>query len=191
MKIFGAIGLNGSGKDEVVKYLQQGYNVPLISVGHIVREIAREQGLPINRDNLHRISRERIDEFGKEYFMNLVVAKIGQNGWRNAGITGIRTPEDIRYLKEQYNSDFILFHVFVRSVRLRYERTHKRAKARDPKTYDAFLEQDREEERMFHIDEASSMADYSLNNSGSLESLHKQIDEIIETENFELEKGKN
>jgi dephospho-CoA kinase len=38
MKIFGAVGLNGSGKDEVVKYPQREYNTPYVSVGDMVRE---------------------------------------------------------------------------------------------------------------------------------------------------------
>jgi len=191
MKIFGAIGLNGSGKDEVVKYLQREYNVSFVSVGDIVREIAREKGVSPTRENLHKISEERIRKFGKEHFMSLIVEGIEKNGWRTAGITGIRTPEDVHYLKNRFNGDFVLLHVFVGDASIRYERTHKRAKARDPQTYHAFLEQDREEEKMFNIDKASSMADYFLDNSKSLENLHRQIDDIIEIGNFGLEKVKN
>jgi len=67
LKIFGAIGLNGSGKDKVVKYLKREYNVPYVSVGNMVREIASKNGVPSNRENLHRISREQIHKFGEEH----------------------------------------------------------------------------------------------------------------------------
>jgi len=179
MKIFGAIGLNGSGKDEVVKYLQREYNVSFVSVGDIVREIAREKGVSPTRENLHKISEERIRKFGKEHFMSLIVEGIEKNGWRTAGITGIRTPEDVRHLKSRFGSDFILFHVYVSDTHLRYERIRERAKPRDPKSYDEFLEQERNEESLFRISEAIRQADYSLNNDGSVYALHNKIDIIL------------
>ncbi len=78
MKIFGAIGLNGSGKDEVVEHLQREYNIPYVSVGDMVREIASKNGVPPNRENLHRISKEQIHKFGEEHLMRLAVQKIEQ-----------------------------------------------------------------------------------------------------------------
>ena len=63
-----------------------------------------------------------------------------------------------------------------------------RISERDLQTYNEFLKQDQEEEKMFHVDEDSSMADYSRDNSGSLENLHQQIDEIA-TRKIGLEAG--
>ena len=179
MKVFGVIGRNGSGKDEVVKYLQREYDVPFVSVGDMVREIARRKGVSLTVENLHRISKERIQKFGKEHFMDLVIKKIDQNGWQTAGITGVRTPEDVRHLKGSFNSDFILFHVYVSDPNLRYERIQKRAKERDPQSYDQFLEQDRTEENLFRISKAIEQADYSLDNDKSIEHLHGQTDRIL------------
>ena len=172
MKIFGAVGLNGSGKDEVVRYLQREYDVPYVSVGDIVREMARENGVLLERENLHRISAERINRFGGDYFMRLAIERSEQNGWDTAGIASVRTPEDVSYLKDKFGCDFILFHIFVSDPRIRYERTRKRARARDPQTYDEFLEQDRAEQSLFGISQAIKRADYSLNNDKSIEHLH-------------------
>jgi dephospho-CoA kinase len=44
MRVIGVIGKNGSGKDEVLKYLKDKHNVPFLSTGDIVREIARPGG---------------------------------------------------------------------------------------------------------------------------------------------------
>jgi len=172
MKIFGAVGLNGSGKDEVVRYLQREYDVPYVSVGDIVREMARENGVLLERENLHRISAERINRFGGDYFMRLAIERSEQNGWDTAGISGVRTLEDVSYLKDKFGCDFILFHILVSDPRIRYERTRKRARARDPQTYDEFLEQDRAEQSLFGISQAIKRADYSLNNDKSIEHLH-------------------
>ena len=77
--------------------------------------------------------------------------------------------------------NFILFHVSVEDPHIRYKRLTLRNRKGDPKSYDEFLEQDRREEKMFHMKKASSMADYSLDNSGTREDLHRQIDAIMQT----------
>jgi dephospho-CoA kinase len=178
-RVFGAIGLNGSGKDEVVKYLHQKYGVPFISVGDIVREIATQEGKLPTRANLHSISRDHIQQFGKDYFMKLVIRQIEDNRWEKAGVTGVRTPEDVQVLRDYYEDCFVLFHVYVSDPYVRYERTRKRSEQRDPKTFQGFLEQDMAEERLFRIREATKMADFSLNNEGSRDDLHHKLDAII------------
>ena len=40
MKVIGVIAKNGSGKDEVLNYLKEKHNVPFLSTGDMVREIA-------------------------------------------------------------------------------------------------------------------------------------------------------
>ena len=79
MKVVGVVGLNGSGKDEVVKYLNQKYSVPLISVGDIVRELAAEQGVEATRDNLDALSATCFKKYGEGYFVKQIVTKIRQN----------------------------------------------------------------------------------------------------------------
>jgi dephospho-CoA kinase len=69
MKVIGVIGLNGSGKDEVVKYLHQRYAVPLLSVGDIVREIAGQEDKEPTRDNLDEITRRYFAKYGQGYFL--------------------------------------------------------------------------------------------------------------------------
>lgn len=179
MRIFGVIGLNGSGKDEVVKYLKREYNIPYLSIGDMVREVAQEEGLPATRENLHRVSRERIGRFGPEHFVRLAVQRIEQNGWKSAGITGIRTPEDVRYLKDRSGADFTLLHVHVSDPRIRFERTRNRDTERDPQTYDEFLQQDRNEQNEFDMDRAIQQADYTLNNDESVDRLHDEIDRVL------------
>ena len=47
VRIIGVIGENGSGKDEVLKYLRTKYNVPFLSTGDIVRGIAAKEGVDL------------------------------------------------------------------------------------------------------------------------------------------------
>ena len=180
MKVIGVIGLNGSGKDEVVKYLNQRYSVPLISVGDIVREIAFREGIEPVRENLDNITRRYFSQFGEGYFLKLIIDKIRNNKWQTAGISGIRSPQDVAVLKDAFKADFILIYVYVTDDRVRYERIHQRGSARDQISYTDFLQQDQVSEELFHIREAISQADYSVSNDGTLEDLHRQIDKLVE-----------
>jgi len=179
MRVFGAIGLNGSGKDEVIKYLNKRYGIPFVSLGDMVRQIATQKGIQPTRANLHSISGEYIQQFGKDYFMKLVIKQIEENRWEKAGVTGIRTPEDVQVLRDYYENCFVLFHVYVSDPYIRYERTRMRGEQRDPKTYQEFLEQDMKEEELFRVREAVRLADFSLNNEGSRDDLHHKLDAII------------
>lgn len=179
MEVFGAIGKIGSGKDAAATYIGSKYDMATISVGDIVREMAGDRGLEPTRQNLEHISSSSIRENGEDYFMRLVLDTIWRNGWEQVALSGIRTPADVRYLKQKLKGDFVLFHVYVRSSQIRYERLKRRKRPGDPDSYDEFLEQEKNEEKRFHLEQACSMADYLLDNSRTLADLHAQIDELM------------
>ena len=132
MKVIGAMGQNGSGKDEVTKHVHSRYGVPLLSSGDIVREIAATEGLEPTRANLQAISERYFRQSGKGCFIRLIAERIRQNGWDFAAISGIRSLEDITILKNAFGEDFILIHVSVTDPHIRYGRMRERGEERDP-----------------------------------------------------------
>jgi dephospho-CoA kinase len=179
MKIIGVIGLNGSGKDEVINYLNKKHRTPLISVGDIIREIAAREGVEPTRDNLDEITRRYFKLHGQGYFLKQVVENIHRNNWQTLGISGIRSPEDIAILKEAFKKDFVLIHVYITDPRVRYDRVTKRGSKRDQMTCEAFLKQDEVSRQLFNIQEAIKLADYSIPNDGNLDDLHNEIIKLI------------
>ena len=179
MTVVGVVGFNGSGKDEVVNYLHQKYEVPLISVGDIVREIAEEEGKGATRDNLDEITRRYFAQYGQGYFLKLVIDKIRRNKWDSAGISGIRSPEDVRALKKAFKDDFILVHIFVTDPRVRYQRMQTRGSQRDLITYADFLRQDQVSLDLFRIHEVIDMSDISIANDGTLDDIRRRIDGLV------------
>jgi dephospho-CoA kinase len=179
MKVIGVVGLNGSGKDEVVNYLNKKYGVPLISVGDIVREIASKEGIEPTRDNLDAITKRYFSQFGEGYFVKQVVEKIRLNKWKVVGISGIRSPKDIAIVKEAFKQDFVLTYVYISDSKVRYERISKRGSKRDQASYEDFLKQDKISQELFHIQDAIKLADYSIPNDGSLEDMHNAIDNLV------------
>jgi dephospho-CoA kinase len=179
MKIIGAVGRNGSGKDEVLIYLKSVYDVPFLSTGDIVRSIAVKEGVEPTRENLGKISERYFDELGKGCFVKMLADKLKQSGWPVAGITGIRSFDDVTILTSLFGKDFVLFCVYVTNPELRFARMVRRAEGRDPVSYAQFVQQEEHEEKLFKISEAESYVDYSLSNDTSLEDLHRQIDDIV------------
>jgi dephospho-CoA kinase len=179
MRIIGVIGQNGSGKDEVLKYLRDRYNIPFLATGDAVRKIAKNEGREPTRENLKEISERYFREMGEGCFVRLVAEKIRGLGQPVAGISGIRSVQDIRILKQIFGNDFVLIEVHVSDPYLRYTRMVKRGEGRDPKSYEQFLKQDAAEEALFHISDAVKLANYSINNDGTLTDMHKFIEKMV------------
>jgi len=179
MKVIGVIGKNGSGKDEVLKHLRDRYGVPFLSTGDIVRGIAAGEGKEPTRPNLQAISDRYFKQRGEGCFVKMVVDKIRENGWRAAGISGVRSLRDVEILRGELGREFVLIDVYVSDPRVRFERMVKRGEGRDAKAYEDFLKQDGAEEDIFGVSKAEADADYNLSNDGSLEDLHAAVDDLV------------
>ena len=173
------MGEIGSGKDEVLKYLREKYGVPYLSTGDIVRKMADKDGVEGTRENLEAISRRCFQDMGKGCFVRMAGDEIIRQGWKVAGISGVRTPEDVEYLRKTFSKDFTLVRVDIKDPLMRFDRVRKRSEERDPLTYEAFRLQDKKEEEAFNISRAVAMADCAVDNSGSLAGLHAEIDAMV------------
>lgn len=178
MKVIGLVGRIGSGKDEVVRYLSINCEARKYSEGEIVREIARTEGLQETRKNLHAVSLRYAREKGEEFFAKKLSKKILQDDPLLATIGDIRRPADEEVMRRRFGDRFLLCHVEA-DFDIRFRRSHRRGEARDTKSEKNFRYQDREEEKLFHLGETISRADLTLDNKGTLEELHRQIDEKI------------
>lgn len=179
MKVIGAVGHNGSGKDEVLKYLKARYGVPFFSTGDMVREIAAQEKVEPTRDNLRAISERYFRKHGRGCFVKLLCERIRRDGGPIVGISGIRSLVDVQILREAFGDAFVLINVSVSNPRQRYKRMVKRGEERDSQQYEQFLIQDKAEEALFHITEAGEQADYTIGNDGSLADLHQAIDRLV------------
>lgn len=179
MRIIGAVGKNGSGKDEVLRYLRDRYSVPFVATGDIVRALAAEAGLAPTRENLGTISARVFANQGPGAFVRLAAQEIERNGWPIAGISGVRSADDVRILKAAYSREFVLVHVSVGDDRIRFARMRARAEPRDPSDIERFRELDRREEAQFQLSEAVALADHEIRNDGTLADLHAAIDRLV------------
>lgn len=180
--VVGAVGKNGSGKDTVLEIIANQYGLPIISMGDIVREIAKERGIEPNRENLNEISRSHFERHGEDFFIRLVIERIDASAAPVVVVTGIRTYLDAKTLRERYGPSFLLIRVIVSDDEERLRRAIARASARDPKSAEELREHDTREERIFGIEKASSLATSTVKNDGSLEDLSAEVDQWVAAE---------
>lgn len=177
--VIGVVGRNGSGKDSLIKYLARAHNIPALSIGDVVRQIAEQQGLPTTRENLHEISQKLMKQAGPDVFTRQVVRQIEQHDWRAVAVGGIRTPDDVKLFRARFGEDFVLVHVAVDDAHLRFDRLKLRDEPRDPSSFEEFQQQERMEEEQFRLSETIRRADLTVQNDGSLEDFHQQIEEQL------------
>jgi dephospho-CoA kinase len=183
MRVIGLFGLIGSGKDTVSEYIQQKYGYAHISMGDIVRELATQQGLEPNRDNLARVQREQAQKHGIKWFAEEVVRRIRSNKWQKVVISGIRRPEDAEVPKRAFGKDFILVQVDA-DPKIRFERMKSRARVGDPKTLEEFLHQEELDKKAFNFEKLKTYIDYTVTNNGTREQLQSQVDALLKKTGF-------
>jgi dephospho-CoA kinase len=179
LTVIGVVGRAGAGKDEVAEYLHRRCDGRHFTVGDIVREMAEERGVEKSRENLHAITEQVYEREGEDYFIEEIIERIEAADTRLATVAGIRSPRDASVLREHFGDRFHLVAVRVDDPHLRFERTRDRDDPRDPETFEAFKQQDQEEEELFDIGATIDQADLTLRNDSSLEDLHQLIENEI------------
>jgi dephospho-CoA kinase len=177
--VLGLIGTIGAGKDVVSKYLQQKYNFFEIGMGDLVREELAGRDIAENRENLQAISKELTDKFGQAYWAKKVVQRIKNSKCDYVVINGIRRSVDVLTPKKEFGSQFKLLLVDA-DPQIRFERIKARNRPGDPQTLEAFKKQEAGEYALYgDFDKAVKLADFKLDNSGTLEQTYSQIDKFI------------
>lgn len=182
MIVIGITGTLGAGKGTVVEYLIECEFKHYSSRDFIVEEVIR-RGLPVNRDMTTQIGNELRALHGPDHLVKSMFQRSQDNGHKDIIIESIRTRGEVEALKALPNS----FLIAVDAVpETRYERISKRKSALDDVTFEKFKS---DEEREMVSDDPGkqnlkytiSQADFHLDNSGTLENLHKQIEKVLET----------
>ncbi|MHB0934947.1 MAG: AAA family ATPase [Armatimonadota bacterium] len=176
MTVIGIVGRNGSGKDTLAKYLQERCAVPMVSIGDLVRELARQEGISPTRAHLHDLSVQYMNREGQDYFAQRAIEQILRHQWAHVTVSGIRTPVDVAAFREQFGDAFLLVHVAVDDPQIRYQRQQQRGKERDPDTYEEYRVQEDAEEALFHLRETIREADVSIRNDDTLPHFHRRIE---------------
>jgi len=184
MHLIGVTGLIGSGKNAVSDYIIDKHHYKHIDFGDIVRDFSTSIGKTHKREDLRETRRIFTQKYDLKFFGEQVVKRIKENKWERVVITGIRYPEDIEPIKKKFGHDMILILVEA-GERVRFERIVKRNSVRDPKTFTEFMEEESREITLFNFSGVFAYADHRIDNSGTKEDLHKNIDKFMKEYNLD------
>lgn len=178
----GLVGPIGAGKDEVAKYLEKkGFST--FTLSDQVREEARRRGIKEpTREDLQNLGDELRKTFGEAVLAQRALAEIKQRGVLLAVIVGIRNSAEVCYLRHQ--EGFFLIGVTA-PQRIRFERTHRRSRSNNSRTWEEFLDVDSRDlgagtvNHRQNVQACLALVDFTIDNRGSRGELYEQIELIL------------
>ncbi len=179
--VFGLTGKNASGKGTVAEILKK-KNFTYHSLSDSLRDELKSLKKEETRENLIDIGNELREKGGPGVLADKLMPKL--NSENNHIVDSIRNPlEVISLRKETLLRRFFLISVDANS-RLRYDRLCSRGRIGDTDSWEKFVEQEKKEENnddpnKQQLSRTMEMADYSIDNSGTLEELEAQVNRII------------
>ncbi len=181
-KIIGITGTLGSGKGTIVDYLVEHKGFKHYSVRKFLIQEIEKRGLPNNRDSMVLVADDLRATHAPSYIVEeLYKQAVAQD--KPAIIESVRAIGEVNKLKEK--KGFYLFAIDARPE-IRYKRITARKSSSDNVSYDEFMANEKRE--MTNIDPnkgnifaCMQNANYSFENSGTLQELEQQISSTMNT----------
>ncbi len=178
--ILGIAGSFGAGKGAVVDYLIEQKHFAHFSARDYITDVITHRGLPVNRDSMIIVGNELRRAHGPAYIIeSLYTRALSQGG--NAVIESLRAVAEVEKIKELGG-----YVIGIDALpKLRYERAVARGSETDNVTYEKWLSQEQQETNVDdptkqNIFGALKESDVIIQNNGSLEELHAQIEAVLE-----------
>lgn len=163
MKLIGITGMPGSGKSAIVEVSKK-YNIPVVSMGDVVRHETLKKGLVLNPDNVGNTAIELRKKYGKEAIAVPCLQYIEEHysNHKIVIIEGIRSMYEVNYFRKYYPLTIIAIHS---SPKTRFERLKARNRSDDTSEWKKFVERDYRELE-FSIGSVIALSDYIVINEG-------------------------
>ena len=175
--IIGITGLPGAGKGTAAAYLVEKYGVKSYRFSTPLRDILNRVYQPITRRNMQELARILRELFGKDVLGETLLKDLEKERSPLAIMEGMRYQDEYNILKN--NPSFKLVAVEV-PFDIRLQRIRERGENEDDTTLtpEQFAKQ-HEHETERGIADLIKFADYHVDNSGSVDALHQQLDAIV------------
>jgi len=141
-----------------------------LSLSDILRDMLREQGRPVVRENLRKLGDSLRKKMGKAAIAKLAWEKMKGGG--NWVVDSVYTYEEGKFLRDR---GAYLVGV-VAPIELRYQRSLERGDRYS--SIQEFLEDD-EKDQELGIDKMVAEADFVVSNDGTIEQLEKKVEAML------------
>lgn len=177
--IVGFTGKRGCGKDTAAEMLVKAHGFTALDFTRdILSPILRAQKKDITRDNLIDLAMEGRNEAGNGIWAQKLCDAMHGMKRGDYTISGVRFPEEARAFRKEFGADFVLVSILC-DDRKRHERCVKRGtKGEGGISFEAFMKTE-EKPTEKAISDTMAIADYVIDNNGSLDELSGVIDELV------------
>lgn len=179
-RIVAIVGMPGSGKTVVTKYLQNKHGWPNVYMGAPTFERMEVEGLEMNYEN-EKITREKIRaEMGMGAYAELCLPKIKKELEKSdvCLVESMYSWSEYKIYKDEFKDNFYCLAVFA-NPQIRFERLSIRTNERPMKSRQEFDRRDYTEIEGIEKGGPIARADFMAINESSKEKLFKQIDKFI------------
>lgn len=177
-------GMPGAGKTTVAEGLRSA-GFQIISMGDVVREEAKRQGLPLDDASLGKLMLKLREDLGPGAIAHLIARKM-QNDLSNlVAIDGLRSIHEVDVLKQHGTVKVLAVHA-TKESRFRFLKSRKRSDV--PGSQDEFDTRDKRELDV-GIGEAISFSDSVITNDGTIKDLQKRALEVVGRWKREVERN--
>ncbi len=178
MRVIAFIGYPLSGKSTAAEVARE-LGVPVIVMGDVVREEALRRGVELTDENLGKIASELREKEGMDAIAKRCIPRI-REALREKGVVvvdGIRGIAEIRRFKQAFGDDFVLIAIEC-PMDVRLERAKQRRRSDDVTTIEELRRRD-EREKSWGMKDAFEMADFTVENIGSIRDFREKIKELL------------
>jgi len=185
MKVIGLCGEIGAGKDVFADYLVRKKGYQKIVMSEVVTEELKKLKLPINREEMQKLSKEYKQKYGSGVWAKACVEYARKQGFHRAVISGIRDIEEVKLFRRELGKDFILVYITA-DTEVRYNRLIKRAGPKDPKILADVKAQEAREQEIFNLyNNFAEYADKRIVNNGMVVELFAAADLLLKETGFQ------
>ena len=183
VKILAFVGMSGSGKSTAIDYLIE-KKIPKIYFGGIIYKAMEEAGVERTEDgeSEKKVREEIRAKEGKDFVVNRAVAeakKLIEAGQKRIVLDGLYSWTEYKILRKEFPTEMTVIAIVVPKALRR-----KRLAERPDRPFDAQAAAERDRSEIENLEKGGpiAIADYYLDNSGTVEelraSLAKLLDEI-------------
>lgn len=175
--ILGISGEIASGKDTAGKYLAEKYGALSLRFSQPLRDMLDRLYLEQNRENMSTFSLHLRRAFGEDILSKVLLNDAEKSKEDFVVVDGVRRLPDIIHME---TSEHFYFAYVEASSEKRYERLVQRRQNTDDATKTPIqFEKDAKLETELQIASLKERADFVINNDGTLEELHAQVDKMM------------
>lgn len=176
MRIVATTGMPGSGKGLAIEVAEE-LEIPVISMGDLVRQEARDRGLPDEPESYGKVATEVREMEGTAAWARRTVEAVLEQEPSRLLIDGVRNLEEVQVLRDAFGEDLCLVAVLA-GPETRYERMKARGRGEDS-TDEAVLRERDLRELGYGLGDALAMADIYVDNEGDPDEARTTLGAIL------------